>query len=98
MAKCPKCNKPIPYYKSLIYTKFIGIKCNYCGSVAIIEPLPLRIFLVVSAVLVVYFIDNFIYGFQNKVIVFILYLLSAILIEYSTWDRVKLHIKDESPK
>ena len=32
MAKCPKCNKVMPWYKGVKLTYRTGVKCNYCGT------------------------------------------------------------------
>ena len=37
MAKCPKCNKFIPFYKALTYTHFTGLRCSYCNERAFIS-------------------------------------------------------------
>lgn len=37
MAKCPKCNKPIPWYKSITHTRWTGVKCSFCGTRSFIK-------------------------------------------------------------
>jgi len=32
MANCPKCGKPVPWYKSFTHNRWTGVKCSNCGS------------------------------------------------------------------
>lgn len=37
MARCPKCNKNVAWYKLFMQTRWTGIKCDYCGAKSFIS-------------------------------------------------------------
>ena len=101
MAQCPKCNKPVPYYKSLTHTKWTGIKCNYCGSVAFIKRNKTFNFFVyfIPAIVICVIVINFIEGFKKQVIVLIPFIFLVFLIDAAIiWGKTKLEVRDKCPR
>lgn len=92
MAKCPKCEKPIPGYKSFTHTKWTGIRCGHCGARSFIRRKDLYLWNLFAGLIgglfgllfFFFFLSNYIYSLIVGAIV-------AYLFYYTIgWNNTKL--------
>jgi DNA-directed RNA polymerase subunit RPC12/RpoP len=93
MANCPKCGKPVSWYKSITYTKWTGIKCKYCGTRCFIKRKDSYLCLLIVVLIAILFYS--IFG------VSIVSFLSAIVVSFSIiftiiWNKMELEIRNNS--
>lgn len=111
MAKCPKCNSPIPLRKALNYRN--GIMCDSCGAKSFIKKdkttmiytyfpylIPfMTLLIVIPLVFISIFIfhDFYLYAFVKATIKFLLILFLYLLVCWTIlWKRITLEMRDKN--
>ena len=95
MANCPKCSKSIPWYKSLLHTKWTGVKCNYCGTKSFIRKKIYSGWFIFSGMMMgtIIALCKFIFHLSHLFSLLLLFLGGLILL-YIVWPYVTLEMRE----
>jgi hypothetical protein len=93
MANCPRCNKPIPAYKSLQIRGIRGIICDFCGTKSFMNKSSVRR----SGWYIGVFIGAVIVSLPTHYFSILIFLNPVLLLLFwytIIWNRITLEIRD----